>query len=188
MKIKNLFIFAFGIILFACSASKSNVSEECAGKYKDDYGGVVENLYTTISNNDTISYTEVRFECTNSALNTIKTMYNLYGKWHQYILTSNSKHRLLLWNNIDLLSNQKKYNVFAFGVESRNTYSSILVFDKNGNDVLKNNSEEKKKIIELFSAGIRNRKNKSNQYYHEYLKDFIPEYWEKYKVWNKIKD
>jgi len=118
-------------------------------------------------------------------------MYNLFGEWHKGVNPDNNKHRTyLIWENIDLLSNNDRYTVVTFGVEKLDDiFSSVMVFDKEGKDILSENSEIKSKVIDFFSKEIRKKKNKKMKtiFYQKYIKQFKPEYWKKYKNFPNVK-
>ncbi len=189
---KFYYILFFGIVLISCSVSssgrKANLFKECAQNYKNDFAEVTLEKYVGILENDTLLNTQIKFQCTSSALYNLRTMYGYYGRWHKSIIPINEPKPLLVWENIDLFSNGKNFTIMTFGEEiARNDIStSVMVFDKEGKDVINEDTELRKKIVEFFGSNIRKNKNKSEKFYHEYLKEFIPEYWEKYKTFNKI--
>ena len=192
MTLKYFYLFFLGILLICCSTTSGQLENkpyrECVRNYKNDFAEVTQEKYITITNNDTLVYTQIKFKCTSSALYNLRTMYGYYGKWHESIIPKNKEKPLLIWKNIDLFSNGQKYDIVTFGDEiTRDDVStSVMVFDNEGKDVLKNDEDFKIKIIEFFTDNIRNNKNRSKVYYQEYLKEFAPEYWEKYKIWNGI--
>ncbi len=149
------------LLLLSCSSSKkiSNEKDKCPRVYKNSYTNILNETYTTVYKNDTINYSEVRFECVNSAFKTHKVVFDKYGKWDDVIFPSNSNQPILIWNNLDLLSNGKKYTVYTNGKESwKHIYASVMVFDEYENDALKGSSPEKQKLIECFSKLIKRNK------------------------------
>lgn len=177
--------------MISCSSSKqsNNVKlRECADYYENDFAIIKELKYSTIFEGDSLSYTQIKFQCTRSALYNLRTMYGFFGKWHKSVFPANRKKPLLIWENVDLFSNGNKYNVVTFGEEnSRDDVStSFMIFNNKGEDLLLKNETFKNKAIEFFASNLRNTENKSKEYYHQYLREFAPDYWKKYKRWNNL--
>ncbi|SEQ48928.1 hypothetical protein SAMN05421824_1788 [Hyunsoonleella jejuensis] len=154
------FFIKIGVIFFvSCApyALKQNRSKQCVKNYENDFAYIKEVDFKIISGRDTIICTEVRYQCCASALYTRTIMNDKYGKYHRSLIFEDSSVELLIWENINLLSNNKRYSVAAFGAENTidDIFCSVMVFDKNGEDVLKYDSEEKQEIINFFAQNIR---------------------------------
>ncbi|WP_339919856.1 hypothetical protein [uncultured Flavobacterium sp.] len=160
-------------ILFSTNleAQKIVQQEKCPKIYKTNYTEILVEKYLTISNNDTIKFNEIRFECVFSALYTHKVMFDKFGKWDKEIYPNNSNLPILLWENVDLYSNGKKYNVFTTGLEEwKHIYASVMVFDNNYIDLITDDSLEKENLINYFSDLIKKNKTYRKNFYEEYRK------------------
>lgn len=188
MNWNSCFILVLVLFFVNCAPSKEAKFYDCAKYNQNNFGAIKQESFKTFFRGDTISYTEIRYDCSASALYTLRTMYNHFGKWHKYIKYNTSNQKLLIWENIDLLRVGKKYNVITFGVENTKdeTYCSIMVFDNRGKDVLKYDSEEKQKIIDFFATDIRNPFDiDSKEFYEVYLMTFNTLQYIKYMKWRK---
>jgi hypothetical protein len=98
-------------------------------------------------------------------------MFDKFGKWDKEIYPNNSNLPILLWENVDLYSNGKKYNVFTTGLEEwKHIYASVMVFDKNYIDLITDDSLEKENLINYFSDLIKKNKTYRKNFYEEYRK------------------
>ncbi len=158
------------IIVVSCSTSKNiEKQKSCVNIRNSKFIRVLDEKYKTIYDNDTITYNEVKFECVLSAFYSHKVMFDKFGKWDKAIYPSNKKHPILTWENVDLFSNGKKYNVFTNGDEGNGPiYASIMVFDKDSNDLLTNTSKEKEELINYFFQLIKKEKNRNRKFYKVY--------------------
>jgi hypothetical protein len=181
MRFCYLIIILF--IVLSCSSSQKRVKKtKCFKLHKNNFTEIADEKYITIHNNDSISYSEIRFECINSALSTHNVMYDKFGKWNKEIYPTNRNNPILKWENIDLFSNGKKYTILTNGLEAKNhTYASVMVFDNNETDVLSSSSEEKEAIKKLFADLIKNQVAEKNDFYEAYWKEVNPEHWKKVK-------
>jgi len=167
---KFIYISIIFFIVLGCSSSQKVVIEtKCPQIYKNDFTEILNEKYETVYNKDTIAYNEIRFECVFSAFYTHKVMYDKFGKWSKVIYPSNRKHPILMWKNVDLFSNGKKYNVLTNGIEEwKHIYASVMVFDEKNIDLLFKDSPEKESITNYFASLIRNNKSKKKEFYNEY--------------------
>ena len=148
------------------TAQKNAIEERCPKLYKQNFTEIVREKYITLVNKDTIIFNEVRYECVFSAFYTHKVMYDKFGKWNKAIYPNNTKNPILMWENVDLFSNGKKYNVFTNGNEKRGEiYASIMIFDQNENDLLAEKSTEKDSLINLFGDLLKNNKEWKKSFY-----------------------
>ncbi len=132
----------------------------------------------TIDGRDTLSFNQLRFQCAHSALYTSKVMYDRFGKWNKEILPRNRKHPILVWENVDLLSNGRKYNVMTDGLEEyKNIYASVMVFDNDGKDILSGSSTEKVTIAGFFADLIKNNDDGKEGFYEVYWESVDPKRW-----------
>ena len=119
-----------------------------------------------IHNSDTITLNELKFNAVYSAMYTKKVMYDKFGKWAKEIRPNNESHPILLWENVKLFEDENKFfTIYANGDENWNEiYASVLVFDNEKNDCLKENSSFRDKIVHYFSNSIQNLNDNENFY------------------------
>ena len=197
----SIYLFLLIIVFASCAAkadlldTKANIPQKSTtGKYikcdkrlKNDFSDINELKYNTIINNDTIPYTQIIFSCGYSASYTLRTMYGYFGKWDKAIIPKNKVHPLLIWENVDVLSDNNKINIITIGEETIDfMITGFMAFDNNGKDLLKEDSLLKQSLINFFVKDLKKPKNKSKKYHKEYLKTFFPEHMENYKKWNKV--
>ena len=173
---KYTFLIILVLVILGCTSTQKIVKEErCPKIYKNDYTDILNEKHETISNNDTITFNEIRFECVYSALYSHKVMFDKFGKWDKAIYPSNRKHPILMWENIDLCANGKKYKVFTNGIEEwKHIYASVMVFDENDIDLLSNNSSEKENLTSYFASLIKKHKTENKGFYEVYWKMVDP--------------
>lgn len=195
MKSNALIIYIITLFCFySCATKKYKQSKfqngKCEYLYINDFSGTSISTSDFIVQKDTISVSSLKFECTYTAFYTSWVMYNNYGEWDDGVQPENNYNTYLVWKDINLFSNGDKYTVVTYGVEKPgDIYSSVMVFDDKGGDILSKNSELKTKLIDLFSTEIRKKKDKKTKtiFYQKYIKQFKPEYWEKYKKFPNVK-
>ncbi len=142
---------------------------------------VVFEKFNFIHKSDTTSYNEIRF-IGGSPLDTHKVMYDKFGKWSKKTYSNNIKHPILIWENIDLFSNGKKYTIITNGYEAfKYTYSSIIILDKDETDLLSESSSEKKVLANLFSRLVNKNNLKKRDFYEPYWKEVDPEKYKRIK-------
>jgi len=176
---KYTFIIVSLLIFLSCSSQKVVKENKCPKIYKNNFTEIRSEKYKTVYQQDTVEFNEIRFECVNSAFYTHKVMYDKYGKWNKEIFPSNRKHPILIWENIDLFSNGKKYIIMTNGLEEWNhIYASIMVFDSKEIDLLSEISTEKTTITSLFADLIKSHNTKKKDFYEVYWKVVDPKHWE----------
>jgi hypothetical protein len=169
---KLSYLLLLFIALSCATTPKTIVSEDkCPKIYKNNFTEILTEKNKTIRDNDTATYNEIRFECVFSAFYTHKVMYDKFGKWDKALFLKNKKHPILLWENVDLFSNGKKYNVITDGIEEwKHIYASVMVFDEKENDLLSNDLNEKEKLTNYFADLIKHHKNGKVDFYEIYWK------------------
>ena len=180
---RHIYYVIITILISSCSASKSSSDEyRCNKYYKNNYVEILNKKFETISSsNDTVIFNEVRYQCVYSAFFTSKVMYDKFGKWDQAIFPENSRHPVLLWNDVSLFADSKKYDVFTFGEESfKHIYASVMVFDQENKDLFAEESEEKAKLTAYFGELLRNQDSEKKSFYEVYWKTVDPKFWEKH--------
>ena len=179
---KQIYILLTLIIIFGCSASKNNSEDivdlgNCKEIHENNFSTIKFKELTTITDRDTVIVNELRFECVKSIFYTNKAMFDNYGKWNVALSSTDSKHPVLMWTEVDLFSNGKKYQVFTKGRFGDVRYVSVMVFNLNGKDLLTDNSTEKDKIITLFSNLIRSNKTEADIFLRHYWNAVDPKIW-----------
>ncbi len=158
-----------------CFSQKKIDKERCPTIYKNNFKRIQIETFESIVGKDTLLLTELKYECTYSALDTHKLMFDKFGKWHKSVSHPGETTLSLIWENVQLFpENSKKYTVITSGEESwKYIYSGVTVLDESGKDVLAENSPEQQKLIEYFKKLIRKNKEKNKSFYEVYstLKD-----------------
>lgn len=180
---KQVFLIISLLLIISCSSSnKIVVKDKCPKIYKNHYTEIINEKYETIYKNDTIKYNEIRFECVISAFYTHKIMYDKFGKWSKAIYPKNKKLPILMWENVDLFSNGKIYNVLTNGIEEwEHIYASVMIFDENNKDLLDIESSEREKLTNYFAKLIRRNNSNNQNFYEIYWKMVDPQKWERIK-------
>lgn len=155
---KGIYLTIILSIFLSCSSSQKAIKEtKCPKIYKNKFTEILNEKYITVNGKDTTKINEIRYECVYSAFYTHKVMYDKYGKWDKEIFPSNRNHPILMWNNIDLFSNGKKYTVLTNGLEEwKHIYASVMILDEEERDVLTEQTEEKIALTNFFGELIKN--------------------------------
>ena len=182
MKKVLLFLLVFGC-QFGFSQKKSEKAEiRCPKIYKHKIKNTVVEPFQSIVQKDTIQIFEAKFECVYSSLYSHKAMFDKFGKWNKTVPTHHQNNPNLIWENISLFEDGKKYTVVTSGIEEwKYIYAGISVFDENGNDMLAENSAEKQKIIDYFSKLIIENDDKKDAFYEVFWTTFNPKRWQEIK-------
>lgn len=182
---KNTLLLLISLLIsFGCSSQSTNKTKEkgigIAQKtanpntpyiYKKGFLNYNILKIPVIQKNDTITLNELKFNAVFSAMYTKKVMYDKFGKWTKEIRPNNEPHPILLWENVKLFEDENKlFSVYASGDENWNEiYASVLVYDDQKNDCLKENNLLKEKVVNYFSNGIQNLNN-NQEFYDIYWK------------------
>lgn len=180
----NLLI-PFVFILFNFNVSSQNQSRpKCPFVPKGGYEFTEEAKYSILEDKS-VFINEIQYYCVNSAMTSKQAMFENYGKWDYLIKVKNENNNdiLLFWNDIQLFKKeQTKYTIITNGKEDYGyIFTSFMVLDQNGNDVLIN-KETIKKFKKRLGSLIKNA-NRSNQ-------DFYRIYWNAVDpaIWKKIQE
>ncbi|MBS9774987.1 MAG: hypothetical protein KGV59_07540 [Tenacibaculum sp.] len=181
-------IILFPIFLSCCSTQREVKKAKCPKIYKNKFTKILNEEYVAVNDKDTTKINEIRYECVYSPFYTHKVMYDRYGKWDKEIYPSNRSYPILMWNNINLLSNGKKYTILTNGLEEwKHIYASVMILDEKGRDVLTEQTEEKIALTNFFGELIKNNNTKKKDFYEAYWKMVNPKYWEQIKKYQKNK-
>ncbi|MDO5509491.1 MAG: hypothetical protein Q4F57_02230 [Weeksellaceae bacterium] len=179
------FTFALVFLILNCSSQQITSvldprnEKYCKKLYDNNFTEIAFDKFITVNGQDSLIITDVRYHCGNSSLYTHKAMYDRYGKWHRALYAQNREHPILVWQNVDLLSNGKRYTVLTAGLESmKHMYSSVMVLDENEQDILGQNTDERKMIVNHFGNLIRKNSEKNRSFYETYWPEVDPDRWE----------
>lgn len=184
---KGIYITIILLIFLSCSSSEKVVKEtKCTKIYKNKFTEILNGKYVAVNGKDTIKINEIRYECVYSPFYTNKVMYDKYGKWDKEIFPNNRNQPILMWYNIDLLSNGKKYTVLTNGLEERkHVYASVMILDEKERDVLTEQTDEKFALTNFFGELIKNHNPEKKDFYEVYWKMVDPNHWEEIKQYQK---
>ncbi|MBS1548361.1 MAG: hypothetical protein JSS94_00665 [Bacteroidetes bacterium] len=186
---KNTLILSILFLIINCSAQKITKKNKQKGVgiakktenpnipkiYKNGYLNFYMEKVPVPQKNDTLN--KLKFNAVYSAMYTQKVMYDKFGKWSKEIRPNNEwRHPILVWEKVKLFDDENKlYNVYAHGEEEwEEIYASVLVFDENQNDCLKENSPNKNKVTIFFAKGIQNLN--SNEDFYKIYWDTVNKY------------
>lgn len=170
---KSFLIFSIICIglLIACNSAKSNnQANKCPSYPKNDFLEANIVSLESIVENDTIKYNELRFYCLYSSLYTKKGMYDTFGKWDIMMNEQLGRASEFVWKDVKLFENDTlTFQVAAGGKESRNEmYSSVVVFDQNGRDMLQEDSPYLEKLEHYFGQLIKNNDDEKTDFYKHF--------------------
>ena len=165
------------LFLLSCTiahAQKKKKKENCGHLAPSNYFSKAEiEEFVSIIDSDTTYLRQAKFKCTNSSFYTKKVMFDHFGKWDKTLFSSEDEHPILIWEQVYLFDDGKLYTIAALGEEDLNmTYGAVLVFDKDGNDVL-NDLEISSNVLEYFGKAIRASDIKKRDFYEVYWR--LPE-------------
>lgn len=189
---KNIHLMKNCVFLFIlCTISFVGFSQEdrCKKITKNSFSNIIYDKFISVVNKDTIKLNEVKYECVNTAMYTKKIMFDKFGKWHKEIYPNKERHPMLIWENIQLFPNDStKFTIATNGLESSKTiYASILVFDKDNNDLLAENSVYRDKLVTLFGQFIVQEDPKKEDFYEVYWNQVDPKIWKELQRYKKNK-
>jgi len=176
---KKYYYLCIAILSLGCSSKIGEANDvKCAEIYRNDYSEArFEKIQTTL-NSEAVSVNELRFECVISASYTGKVTFDKFGKWDLKVDTDNKRQPILVWRNVELFSDGKRYDVYTHGIEERkHIYASVMVFQNNV-DLLSQNSSQREKLKNYFSDLIKNESQAEKDFYELYWKTVDPAYWD----------
>ncbi|QNM86202.1 hypothetical protein H9W90_03520 [Polaribacter pectinis] len=163
MKIKILSILV--LLILSCSSLKQNGGELLKNNKNIEIAKIL-----ILKDNDSLYFNELRLHLS-SALHTKKYMFKKFGQWDEAIKINEFKN-YLIWKKCRLFEDKEEfYTVTASGVENRKEmYSSIVIQNKDNNDLFSENSKLKDTLISMFYYGTKKTNLSSDKFYNEYLK------------------
>ncbi|NJX16191.1 hypothetical protein [Tamlana crocina] len=161
---KKILPYFLAILVSSCFTLKQN-GEELLQNNKDLE--IAEIL--TINNNDSLYFNELRILLP-SALYTQKYMFKKFGHWDK-VLKINDYENYLIWKNCKLFDEKSEsYTVAASGSESKQTYSCVIVINKDNTDLLAENSKLRDALVSMFYYGTKRTSLSKDKFYRKYWK------------------
>lgn len=170
------------IILISCSSTKSARKKPCEYDIERGFSEVVYDKFNFVINGNSTTVNEVRYYCMHDPYYTKKVMYDKFGKWSKLVYNAKEKHPILIWENIRLFpEDTTRFTVATTGKNPIGAiYSSVLVLDKNNNDLISENSPYRDKLAEYFGKLITQNHSThpyNSSFYKIYFKEFDREHW-----------
>lgn len=175
------FLIALSFLVGCGSSHSPNYSRGCPKLLKNNFIAIGFDSFKIETIKDMPTVNRLKFFCVENHGYTQKLMYDQFGTWTTAYPSKGNNNWLLVWKDIDLLSNGKKYSIYTSGLDDRNgpLYASVIVLDENKNDMLAEDSTIKELLIEYFSSKIKDLDN-STDFAKEFLTRLNPEIWAKY--------
>lgn len=167
---KKVYTFAFIFSLISCISPKEAYKNgECSKTYKSQFSEITTANYQKDFGDKNIDATELRYQCVHSTFYIKKVMFDTFGKWDAAFFPDDYHHPVLMWKNVDLFSNGKKYTVFANGKEEwQHIYTSVMVLDENDKDVLAQKDSATQKVENYYGNLIEKNKHDERKFYDIY--------------------
>lgn len=179
---KTIYIAVLLSVFLSCASSREVAKPRCSEIFENNFSEILNEKFIVVNGQDTTKINEIRYECVHSAFYTHKVMYDKYGKWDAEIFQSNRAHPILMWNNVDLFSNGKKYIVLTNGLEEwKHIYASVMILDQNQTDILAGETHEKIALTNFFAQLLKTHNPQKRDFYEVYWKIVDPKRWEQLK-------
>lgn len=149
----------------------------------NEFKSITNDKYVATVNKDTISITQIKYNYVYNAFLLKKIMFDKFGKWDEARYSENERHPVLVWRQVKLLSDRDLLYMVAAtggGEEVQKIYSSVMVFDKVGRDLLAIDSEFKNDVTKYFTELIQQNDNHKDEFYSVYWKEVDPDFYKKY--------
>lgn len=156
------------VVLFCISCNSTNtiLTKECPKFLKNDFNNVV--LVEQMGNvtNDLNFFIEARYTCVNNTRYLAKGMFDTFGIWNKSINKSGKEY--LIWEKVQLFSQEKNhFQVVTSGAKLKTkVYTSVSVFNQDGEDLLNANSPIKEQLITFFGELIKNNNDSQIEFYN----------------------
>ena len=149
----------------------------------NDFKNITNEKYLAVVNNDTISINQIKYNYVYSAFLLNKIMFDKFGKWDEARFKKNERHPVLVWKNVQLFPNHEtNYMIATYGggEEDHKIYTSVMVFDEDGKDLLAGNLTLRNDVNEYFTELIRKNDENKKKFYSIYWRDVDPDFYKKY--------
>ncbi|PZD77855.1 hypothetical protein [Mesonia sp. K7] len=165
---KSISLLLFVFLLVACATTKQ---QTCSNVYQNNYSSV---SYTKFKNtNGESDYYEVSFNCVASSFYSRKVLFDNFGIWGRSYFVGDNIHPILIWENVNLFEDGKKYFIYAGGTEKyQYTNTTFMVFDENYKDMLAEKTPERAKIIQFLGDLIKKNNPENKKFQEKYNKLF----------------
>jgi len=174
-------------ILMICSCKVNQdaqkIKRSLSNREKNEYRDITNEIYTSIVDNDTISVTQIKYNYAYTEFLLQKVMFDNFGKWDQALYRTDERHPTLLWKDIQLFqNNNSKYTVATNGggEDVGKIYSSVMILDENGKDLLLTDQELRNNVSAYFSKEIYNHDWNKDEFFSVYWKEVDPKFYKKY--------
>lgn len=171
MNIKWL-ILCIGLFILGNSSAFAQNSKEkrCKKTFENNFLEIVEDVFISITKNDTTFTNEIKYNCVHHSTYIQKTMFDKFGEWTNVNYPNNRRLPVLIWENVELLDNDNTlFTIAALGEENESTiYASVMVFDSEFNDLLNKESYYKERLKIYFGDLIRSNDKKKRSFYKAY--------------------
>lgn len=163
-------VFCLGFTISCNSGKPPTAINKCKTFPPNDFSEAIIVSLESVVNHDTVFFNELRYLCVYNSSYTKKGMYDSFGKWDEMINPEYGRISELVWKDVKLFEDDTlRFQVAAGGIESRyEMYASVMVFDENGNDMLREGSPYVEKIIDLFAGYIFDNDNKNMDFYRQF--------------------
>lgn len=187
--IEPLLLILSIVLVSSCKTNQDLITDKCiySNYLNNEFRNITNDKYVAIVNKDTISITQIKYNCVFTEFLSKKVMFDKFGIWDEARYKENERHPILVWRNVQLFSNDEtKYMVATTGggEEEYKIYTSVMVFDESGKDLLAINSNLKNYIAKYFTKLIRNNDENKNEFYSIYWKEVDPAFYNKYILRN----
>ena len=182
---KKLFLIILIALNASCTTNKtidtqrSNLPSPSHNEFKD----ITNDKYVARVNKDTISITQIKYNYVFTEFLLKKIMFDKFGKWDESRYKENERHPVLVWNQVKLFPNRDNLYMVAAtggGEAEQKIYSSVMIFDQQGNDLLAINPELRNDVTEYFTELIHQNDNNKKEFYSVYWKEVDPKFYKKY--------
>ena len=186
---KQLFLILVILLISSCKTKQDLNNDKCnlLNYPNNEFKNITNEKYVAVVNNDSLSITQIKYNYVYTEFLLKKIMLDKFGKWDETRFKVNERHPILVWRNVQLFSNQEtKYMVATTGggEDEHKIYTSVMVFDENGKDLLSINSKLRNDITEYFTELIGNNDLNQKEFYSIYWRDVDPDFYKKYILKN----
>ncbi len=176
MKLTKIIVLLF-IFTFSCKPTEVSKEISCPTYKILDENQISWSTFA-FKGDESKSLNQLSF-CTHHPNIVAEIIFEDYGKWNKIYYETKNNNPMLLWEDIFLEKIGIKVDVSTSSYNDR--YSSIIIFDNNGKDLLTDNSEYKTILVDYFVEKINSyEKLKQSKFMEEYWKEVNPKMYEYY--------
>lgn len=147
---KNIILFLVALSILSCKTGEKFDYSLCK-TYKVIDSKQITWSVNAFEPNLKMTYNELRF-CTHHPDILAEITYEDYGKWDSIIRNPKNKNVVLLWNNV--MSEELGQPITIATASYHDAQSAIMIFDKNGKDLLSDSSENRTYLIDFLTKKI----------------------------------